>query len=358
MINLKRGKVEDILKRYNHCTEVLVDIGGKKHKAINYDFLTGEVRIADKVLLNTTAVDLNLGSGGYHFIVSIDGRDFSSKKTDGHIMKLRYTPLQFSTLSAEEQDSPYHHLFESFTSLKNMPVIIGELHSMLLPAIFNIKRVLPNIKLSYIMTDGGALPINFSRNVDYLKQNHLIEGTVTYGQAFGGDYETVNIYTALIAAYTLLKSDITVVTMGPGITGTGTKYGFSGMEQGPIIDAVNQLGGRPIFIPRISFSDPRHRHRGLSHHSITILKEIADTPVELVIPRLEEAKLKYIQNQIKESRIDKKHKIIYIKDTDKVLENIQHYGYPLTTMGRKLHEELEFFKTAGSAGYYAANLIR
>ena len=31
--------------------------------------------------------------------------------------------------------------------------------------------------------------------------------------------------------------------MGPGIVGTGTKYGFSGIEQGYIIDAVNNLRG-------------------------------------------------------------------------------------------------------------------
>ncbi len=51
-----------------------------------------------------------------------------------------------------------------------MPVLIGELHSMLLPAIFNIKRKNPKLKVSYIMTDGGALPANFSRNVNLLKQ--------------------------------------------------------------------------------------------------------------------------------------------------------------------------------------------
>ena len=32
--------------------------------------------------------------------------------------------------------------------------------------------------------------------------------------------------------------------MGPGIVGTGTKYGFSGIEQGQIIDAINTLSGR------------------------------------------------------------------------------------------------------------------
>ena len=46
-------------------------------------------------------------------------------KSDGHIMKLRYTPMQFSVLSAEEQGSPYHERFNEFQSLTGMPVIIG-----------------------------------------------------------------------------------------------------------------------------------------------------------------------------------------------------------------------------------------
>ncbi len=92
--------------------------------------------------------------------------------------------------------------------------------------------------------------------------------------------ECTNIYTGLIAAKEVLKGDITIITMGPGIVGTGTKYGFSGIEQGQIIDAVNTLGGNPIVVPRISFRDLRERHKGMSHHTRTILSEIAKHPVK------------------------------------------------------------------------------
>jgi len=242
----------------------------------------------------------------------------------GHIMKLRYTPLQFAVLSADEQQSPYHKVFDDFESLKGMPVIIGELHSMLAPIVFNIKQNRPELRVSYIMTDGGALPLSFSRTVAYLREKELIQGTVTFGQAFGGDFETVNIYTALITAYEILKSDIAIVTMGPGITGTGTKYGFSGIEQGPIIDAVNTLGGRPIFIPRISFADSRKRHCGISHHSVTVLKEIAKTRAEVVIPLMEVDKMDLIKKLIVKNELDKNHKIVYIEERDKILESLLH----------------------------------
>lgn len=67
LIRCKKGFIKEILSKYNNITELLVDIGGLQQKAINYDKLTGIVQIGDDVLLNTTAVDLGLGSGGVPF---------------------------------------------------------------------------------------------------------------------------------------------------------------------------------------------------------------------------------------------------------------------------------------------------
>jgi len=161
----------------------------------------------------------------------------------------------------------------------------------------------------------------------------------------------------LITAYEILKSDIAIVTMGPGITGTGTKYGFSGIEQGPIIDAVNTLGGRPIFIPRISFADSRKRHCGISHHSVTVLKEIAKTRAEVVIPLMEVDKMDLIKKLIVKNELDKNHKIVYIEERDKILESLLHFDFKLSTMGRGLDQEEEFFLTAGAAGFYASSIL-
>ncbi len=359
MINYKRGKVIEILNKYNRITELLVDIEGIHQKAINYDKLSGIVQIGDDVLLNTTAVDLGLGSGGYHFVLSINNGidNLTDVPNTGHIMKMRYTPLQFSVLSAEEETSPYHNIFNNFKDLNSMPVIIGELHSMLLPVIFNINKINSKNTACYIMTDGGALPIDFSRTVHWLRQEGMINGTITFGQAFGGEVETVNVYTALIAADKILKSDLAVITMGPGITGTGTKYGFSGIEQGYIIDAVSTLGGKPVFIPRISFADKRKRHYGISHHSLTILNEICKTSVKIVIPKFEGKKMQHIMQQLKETEIEKKHQLVIVDDVLNIKENILGFSYNVKTMGRNFSEDAEFFLTAGAAGYYTAKLL-
>jgi hypothetical protein len=41
---------------------------GSEGSAIAYPALTGSCAVDDRVLLNTTAVDLSLGTGGHHFV--------------------------------------------------------------------------------------------------------------------------------------------------------------------------------------------------------------------------------------------------------------------------------------------------
>jgi len=163
MISMKRGKVTKILKRLEGRTDILVSINNIDEKAINYDYLTGPINIDDEVILNTTAVELNLGTGGYHFIICNLSNSNSKAAVDkGHIMKLRYTPFQVKTYAVEEQESSYHKVFHEFTSLNNMPIIVGTLHSMLTPISSTLKYLNKDIKIAYIMTDGAALPLYLS----------------------------------------------------------------------------------------------------------------------------------------------------------------------------------------------------
>ena len=56
------------------------------------------------MLLNTTAVELSLGTGGYHFVIANLNNLESNFTKGGHIMKLRYTPIQVKVDSVEEQE--------------------------------------------------------------------------------------------------------------------------------------------------------------------------------------------------------------------------------------------------------------
>ena len=309
------------------------------------------------VIVNTTAVELSLGTGGAHFVIFNYSNESKQFHGNGHIMKLRYTPLQIKCLAAEEEDSPYHHVFKEFESLDGHIYIVGSLHSMLAPIVTMLKYLKEDIKINYIMTDGGSLPIFFSNTIRTLKEKELISNTITIGHAFGGDLECTNIYTGLIAAKEILDGDITIITMGPGIVGTGTKYGFSGIEQGQIVDAINTLGGEPIIVPRISFKDSRPRHMGISHHTRTVLSEITKTSGKVIIPKLDEYKLNIIKDQITRLNIHQKHEIFY-EEGYKITDAMNKYELSITTMGRGYEEDKEYFWTLGAVGAFVIGMFK
>ncbi|HZJ76777.1 MAG TPA: DUF3866 family protein, partial [Oscillospiraceae bacterium] len=310
----------------------------------------------DEVVLNTTAVELDLGTGGYHFVIYNLNNGEQDAGKEGHIMKLRYTPFQIKTFAAEEQDSPYHDVFHRFKSLNKMPVIVGTLHSMLIPIASILKYLNNDLKIAFIMTDGAALPLYLSNNVYELKNKGIIHKTITLGHAFGGDYEVINIYNALIAAKEITKCGIAVVTMGPGIVGTGTPYGFTGIEQGYIADAVNDLGGIPILVPRITFKDKRERHYGISHHSMTVLGKIMKTRSNIALPKFSIQQEKIIQKQLKENGLIHKHNIFRV-ETDILKDALEHYKLEVRTMGRSPADDPEFFNTCSASAIYADSLL-
>ena len=351
MISKKVGIVESIIDQSEGLDDIRVNLNGDIQRAYNYPKMTGEVSVGDEVVLNTTAVELSLGTGGYHFVITNLNNLESNLTEGGHIMKLRYTPFQVKVDSVEEQESEYHKKIDEFESLDNIPVVVATLHSMLTPFVASYKKNNPSKKLVYIMTDGAALPIYLSKNVDTLKTKGLIDSTITIGNAFGGDFECINIYTALITAKEILNADCIFISMGPGIAGTGTKYGFTGIEQGPILDAIKKLDGNPIAIPRISFADKRDRHVGISHHSLTVLKDIVNVNVNIPITNYEDEKLNLIKNQINENRLQDNHNITFI-DNKNTKEDLDYFGLKVKSMGRNYEQDKEFFDAASTAAYY------
>ena len=208
------------------------------------------------------------------------------------------------------------------------------------------------------MTDGASLPISMSNSIRDLKNKKLIDNTITYGHAFGGDFEAINIYTALIGAKEVCNADVIIVGMGPGIVGTGTKYGFTGLEQGTIVDAINTLGGYSIAIPRISFADKRKRHYGLSHHSITTFTKITKTKTTIVFPDIKDKKKKDIINlQLIANNLLDFHNIEY-RDIDELEKVLKFFDIKVSTMGRNYIMEKEFFQSAGAAGKLALEKLK
>ncbi|TXK83490.1 DUF3866 family protein [Paenibacillus sp. N3.4] len=341
--------------------EVLMK-NGEYAKAVHY---TDEWRLlekGDEVQLNVAAEELHLGSGGFHLVAAIlnssisDVRSSPNTSTKGHIMKLKYTPLQRRVLSVEEEDSPYHLHFNSHSTLEGMPVLLGELHSMLPVAMSWIKyqNLISGIeqKIAYVMTDGGALPLVWSQHVALLEQLGWLAATITYGQAYGGKMEAVNKFSALLAAKHAAGAHLCIVTMGPGIVGTDTRYGYSGIEVGELVNAVRALGGIPIVIPRISFRDQRKRHIGLSHHTQTALQVAAKCPAVVPLPMLEDDENAILNVQVESLR---QHQIITMPpiSIDEIAAAFSFYPNAITSMGRGLFADPAFFQAICSAADWA-----
>ncbi|MCS7264393.1 MAG: DUF3866 family protein [Armatimonadetes bacterium] len=345
--------VKGILRETGYVQEIEVATEeGDVAKAICYPDLTGSVREGDTVLVNVIAVELGLGTGGYHFVVANLTRPECEATQLGHIMKLRYTPLQLNVMVAEEEGSPLRNVILQTANLEKLPVILCPLHSFIAPASAGIKAIKPKAKVVYIMTDSAALPMAFSKLVPLLKSADLIDVTITCGQAFGGDIECVNVYTALLCAKGI-EADAAIIASGPGHLGTASPLGFSGVEMGWLIDAVNDLGGRAIFAPRISFADPRVRHRGISHHTITVLMRLCHTKTTVVFPILRDEKAQLILNeQLKHSLIAEKHDIVWW-DGSKAIDLLNELGIPLESMGRKYEDDPALFLAPAAAGIWA-----
>lgn len=355
MIETRLGILGQLLFERQGIQGFMVDMNGREEKCVVYTDLSGILKPGDKVLLNTTAISLGLGTGGYHYVICRIPPEEMELQGKGHIMKMRYTPLQGKVLAVEEEDSPYHDCFDASHSLENCPVLVTTLHSMLAPLCLLLAQ--HGLRAAYVMTDGAALPIAFSRAVDWLKGHALLCGTVTVGHAFGGDLEAVNVYTGMLAARHVLKADVIIAGMGPGIVGTGTSWGYTGIEQGDILNAVDTLQGQAIAVPRISFADARPRHQGISHHTLTVLDKVCRVPAVVPLPFLAEQRLKHIMKQIEDQDLFNRYRFC-MEDGEKMLNLVRDCGLKITTMGRGVDQDPEFFLTLGACGTAAALMAK
>jgi hypothetical protein len=350
------GLVSSIRGTRPGAQELEVKLEGGEEHAVNYTQLLGEVQVGEQVLLNTTAVRAKLGTGGYHFVMKRAAGERQAEQV-GRIVKLRYTPLQFRCRTVEEEGSPFRQAIESCDDLAGMPVIVAGLHSQIAPAAAGVKALSPESKVAYVMTDTAALPFAFSKLAAELRSAELIDAAITVGQAFGGDYEAVNIYTGLIAARAVVGADVAIVAQGPGNVGTETEWGFGGVAQGDHINAVGILAGTAIAVPRISFADSRERHRGVSRQSLVALGRVALAQAIVVVPTMDSDKLEFVHRQLDDAGITEQHEVLVAKG-EAGIEALAQHGVKVTTMGRRVDEDPEFFLAAGAAGAVAVEAMK
>lgn len=298
--------------------------------------LVGTVGVGDDVIVNTTAVELGLGTGGWHVVHWNLARGELTQPGPDHIMKLRYTSLQCE-VGTDELRHPNLPL-----SLRSTPVVACAVHSQIAAVAAVVKDLRPDATVVFVMSDGAALPIALSDLVDDLRSRALIDATVTAGHAFGGDLEAVGVPSALQLAVHVAGADVVIAGIGPGVVGTGTTLGNTGADAAWALSAARALDAAPILAVRASNHDPRARHRGVSHHSATVLR-LASGPVWVARVPDDVASLPNVRVRD-----------VAVPDTVALLASIR---LRVTTMGRLPEDDPLYFHAAGAAGAVAVDLL-
>ncbi len=369
VISWRQGTVVELGRRWSGAVELWVRVNEEKSgvgplRALAYPELVGSPEVGDTVILNVGALDRGLGTGGYALVVALPGRPPQDRPPGpGHLVKARYTPLQTLVLGVDEQESEHHDLLAGADDLGGLPVVVADLHSAVAPVIAGARwaaaqsgRRAPRI--AYVMTDGGALPAWFSRTIAGLRDAGWLATTVTVGQAFGGDLEAVTVHTGLLAARLVADADLAVVAQGPGNLGTGTRWGFSGVAAGEAVNAVATLSGQPVASLRVSGADPRARHLGVSHHSLTAYGRVALASADVVVPTGTEPSRAELLARIagQAQMLCPPHRLVEVDTPRELYEALAASPVPLSTMGRGLAEDPESFLAVGAAGAHAERL--
>lgn len=301
--------------------------GGERRAAYADIGMVGGCVAGDEVIVNVEAVELGLGSGGSDVVVANLTRGLVGEADAGsHVMKLNYSPLQHGVDPVEpaELELPL-----------GRPVAAFQLHGHLAPVAWAAAQERPGLKVGYVQTGGGALPGAFSATVAELRDRGLLCDHITAAPSYGGEAEAMTTAGALHAGFAERGWDCAVAGPGPGIIGSATALGHGGMIALDTLHTALALGCQAVLVARASSGDPRERHRGISHHTKSVLGLLLrEVTVGLGsgAPRVEELA---------------RHNVV---DTTPDLDGYAGSGLPARTMGRDLREDELFFEQALAGG--------
>jgi hypothetical protein len=334
-LSLRRGTVVRV-ELDGRVARIGVDCGDQERAAIAYVDLVGPVEVGDDVVVNTAALDLGLGSGGYDIVHVNLTRGLDQPGPEGaHVMKLNYTSLQHAVEPVEI------HVDRDMRGERETRgcVAVIALHAQLPCVAWQAHQRLPDARIGYIQTWGGALPGSLSRVVQTLRTQGQLAGHITAGAAHGGEHEAISTAGAIDAAFSTLGWDAAIIGPGPGILGSDSRLGHGGMAALESAHAALALGLKPVIVPRMSSGDPRPRHQGLSHHTTTVL-ELLLKPVHVALPEHQPLPGGH---QAVSATVD--------------LDLYRGSGLPATTMGRGIEQDELFFRAALAGGAVLAEEI-
>ena len=304
--------------------------------------LVGRAEAGDEVIVNVQALDLGLGSGGCDIVHANLTRGLAGGDAGGaRVMKLNYTSLQHAVAPVED---------ERLRLPLRRPVAVLALHGQLAAVTWAFAQAARGARLGYVQTEGGALPGSHSQTVRALRERGLLAGHLTAGAAFGGEREAITTAGALHHGLSELGWDAAVCGPGPGIVGSSSALGHGGMQALDSAHVALALGCRTLVVARMSSGDERERHRGISHHTLTVLDLLLE-PVTVALPAGPRTPLpldaersaRFTRHDWRTAQVD--------------LPGFAACGVPAATMGRGLTEDPLFFAAALAGGAALAEAL-
>ncbi len=309
--------------------------------------LCGPTQAGDELLVNVSAVELGLGTGGAHVVHTNLSSPYAGAAGAGRVMKARYLSEQIPVVAAEEsaEHPEVSDDGERLPSLAGVRVVLCVLHSHALALAAGVQAATARAP-GYVMTDGGALPFVLSDLAAACLERGVITTAVSAGQAFGAPIESVTVASG-IAALASRRVDRIIVSPGPGHLGTASPLGFSGLDLAGHAAVLDGLGAATALAVRASTDDQRARHRGVSHHTRTLaglapLRTVVPVPAGIAATAGDAAWITSLaQRAVPCSPID-------------IAAGLARAGLAVTSMGRSLETDVEACGWLGAAAAWLA----
>jgi hypothetical protein len=368
MLKLRRATVVQAHAPQGGEQALLITVDGdtQPRPAVVDIALHGAAQTGDEVVVNVQALDLGLGSGGFDVVhVNLTRGLHAEGAAGAHVMKLNYTSLQHAVATVSDEEEQLQLPLER-------PVGVLALHGQLAACAWAFAQSAPGRRLGYVQTVGGALPGGHSRTVAALRERGLLAGHLTAGATFGGEAEALTTAAAIYHGLRTLGWDAALCGPGPGIIGSRSPLGHGGLAALDSAHVALALGAPTLLVARMSSGDLRARHRGISHHTLTVL-DLLLAPVTVALPAGMRspvgsdlrAGLSAVFGASAASRsqleldVDRPARIAR-HDWRRATVDLPAFaasGLPAQTMGRSLVEDPLFFGAALAAGAALTDLL-
>ena len=208
MLKLRRGTVVAV-------EPLTVEIGAERRRAWADVGLVGPIEVGDEVIVNTEAVDLGLGSGGFDVVHANLTRGLEAPGgSKVHVMKLNYTSLQHPVEPVELAEAPA-------ADSPKPPVLVIPIHGHLAPVAWAASQASPGLRLGFLQGAGAALRRPVARRRRVARARAVVRARDRWcrlRRRARGDHPTGGID----AAARGLDWEAIVVGPGPGILGRDT----------------------------------------------------------------------------------------------------------------------------------------